>query len=76
MLEREIFIAALERDDPTERAALLEQACQADAELRERVERLLDEHERQESFILDSPRALGEIAVASEHSAGADSPVG
>jgi hypothetical protein len=57
MLERDIFIAALERDDPTERAALLEQACHADAELRERVERLLDEHERQESFILDSPPA-------------------
>jgi WD40 repeat protein/serine/threonine protein kinase len=57
MLERDIFIAALERDDPTERAALLDDACQADAELRGRVERLLDEHERQESFILDSPPA-------------------
>ena len=57
MLERDIFIAALERDDPTERASLLDEACQADAELRQRVERLLEEHERQESFILDSPPA-------------------
>ncbi len=57
MLERDIFIAALERDDPTERAALLDEACQADAELRKRVQRLLDEHARPESFILDSPPA-------------------
>jgi eukaryotic-like serine/threonine-protein kinase len=57
MRERDIFIAALETGDPTERAALLDDACQADAELRKRVERLLDVHERQESFILDSPPA-------------------
>ena len=36
MRERDIFIEALEKDDPTERAALLNQACQADAELRGR----------------------------------------
>ena len=55
MRERDIFIEALEKDDPSERAALLDEACQADAELRKRVQRLLAEHERQESFILDTP---------------------
>ena len=50
-----IFIEALEKGDPSERAALLDEACQTDAKLRERVERLLSEHERQESFILDTP---------------------
>src|SRR5262245_21163275 len=63
MLERDIFFAALEKDDPTERAALLEEACGADAELRERVERLLDAHERQESFILDWPPARFDATV-------------
>ena len=57
MRERDIFIEALEQGNPSERAALLDEACQADAELRGRVERLLAEHERQESFILDTPPA-------------------
>ncbi len=55
MRERDIFIEALEKGNPSERAALLDEACQSDAELRQRVERLLAEHERQESFILDAP---------------------
>ena len=55
MRERDIFIEALELGDPSERAALLDEACQEDAELRGRVEQLLAEHERQESFILDTP---------------------
>jgi WD40 repeat protein/serine/threonine protein kinase len=57
MRERDIFIEALEQGNPSERAALLDEACQTDAELRERVERLLVEHERQESFFLDAPPA-------------------
>src|SRR5690242_3633655 len=57
MRERDIFIQALERDDPAERAAVLELACQGDTKLRGQVEQLLVEHERQESFILDSPPA-------------------
>ena len=55
MRERDIFIEVLELGDPSERAALLDEACQEDAELRGRVEQLLAEHERQESFILDTP---------------------
>ena len=57
MRERDIFIEALEKDNPSERAALLDKACRADAELRRRVERLLEEHERQEVFMLDLPPA-------------------
>ena len=55
MRERDIFIEVLELGDPSEQAALLDKACQEDAELRGRVEQLLAEHERQESFILDTP---------------------
>ncbi len=57
MRERDIFIEALEKGDPSERAALLDDACAGDATLRREVERLLAEHERQESFILDTPPA-------------------
>src|SRR5262245_12037186 len=57
MRERDIFIEALETGDPSERAAVLDQACQNDAELRARVEQLLAQHDRQESFILDAPPA-------------------
>jgi serine/threonine protein kinase len=42
---REIFIAAIELHTPDERTALLEQACAGDAELRARVERLLQSHD-------------------------------
>ena len=55
MRDRDIFIEVLELGNPSERAALLDEACHEDAELRGRVEQLLAEHERQESFILDSP---------------------
>jgi hypothetical protein len=51
MTERELFLAALERDDPTERAAFLDQACGADVSLRQRVEALLHSHERAADFM-------------------------
>jgi len=51
MTEREIFLAAAEKDDPTERAAYLDQACGADASLRQRVEALLRSHERATEFM-------------------------
>jgi serine/threonine protein kinase len=49
--EREIFLAAVEKDDPTERATYLDQACGADATLRQRVEALLRAHERAANFM-------------------------
>src|SRR5262249_3818107 len=47
----EIFLAAVEKDDPTERATYLDQACGTDASLRQRVEALLRAHERATDFM-------------------------
>ncbi|HEY7307744.1 MAG TPA: protein kinase [Gemmataceae bacterium] len=51
MTEREIFLAALEKDDPTERVAYLDEACGADPPLRQRIESLLRSHERAANFM-------------------------
>ena len=59
MNERSIFIAALEKDDPAERAAYLDQACADDQPLRQRIERLLKAHEPGDSFLEHRPPALG-----------------
>ena len=58
MSERSIFIAALEKDDPAERAAYLAQACADDAALRERIERLLKAHDPADSFLERGPANL------------------
>jgi serine/threonine protein kinase/tetratricopeptide (TPR) repeat protein len=55
MQERDIFIDAVQQPDPAQRAALLDAACGEDAELRGRVDRLLAEHARSNSFFLDRP---------------------
>ena len=54
MTERDIFIAALQKDDADARRAYLAEACGPDAALRARVEELLAVHERAASF-LESP---------------------
>jgi serine/threonine protein kinase len=59
MNERALFIAALEKDDPAERAAFLDQACAGDRPLRQRIERLLKAHEPGDSFLEHRPPALG-----------------
>jgi serine/threonine protein kinase len=59
MSERSIFIAALEKDDPAERAAYLNRACADDTPLRRRIERLLKAHEPENSFLEHRPPALG-----------------
>jgi hypothetical protein len=59
MKEREIFIAALQRDDPKDRRAYLEEACGADAGLRDRVQALLGAFDRAGSFLLESAANLG-----------------
>ncbi len=63
MNERSIFIAALEKDDPSGQAAYLDQACGADVALRQRVERLLQAH-RAAGGILDRPAAPGPLTEA------------
>src|SRR5262245_10478993 len=59
MSERAILIAALEKDDPAERAACLDQACADDRALRQRIERLLKAHEPADSFLEHRPPGLG-----------------
>src|SRR5438094_7844369 len=51
MTEREIFLAAVEKDEPAERATYLDRACGADATLRQRVEALLRSHGRAADFL-------------------------
>jgi WD40 repeat protein/serine/threonine protein kinase len=53
--ERDLFIEALQRETPGERVAFLDGACAGNDDLRGRIDRLLEEHQRQESFLLDSP---------------------
>ena len=74
MNEREIFVAALKKSDPTERAAYLAEACGSDAALREQVEALLGEHEQLGSF-LESP-ALAATSAASSHCASPGTTIG
>jgi serine/threonine protein kinase/tetratricopeptide (TPR) repeat protein len=46
MDEKAIFLAALEKTNPLERAAFLDEACRGDGELRARVEALIRSHEK------------------------------
>jgi serine/threonine protein kinase len=60
--EQTLFTEALERTDPRERAAFLDQACQGDPALRARIERLLAQHEHAGDF-LQSPPAAPQLTV-------------
>jgi WD40 repeat protein/serine/threonine protein kinase len=56
MHEQSIFVEALDKEEPGERAAFLEQACAGNPGLRQRIERLLQRHQQADS-LLDSPAA-------------------
>ena len=56
MNEQTLFGEALERTDPQVRAAFLDQACRGDPAIRERIERLLAQHQHAGAF-LESPAA-------------------
>jgi serine/threonine protein kinase len=60
MSERDLFIAALQRDDPAERIAYLAEVCGGDADLRQRVELLLRLHQDASSSLERLPVAPGE----------------
>lgn len=62
MNEREIFLAAIEYTDPTERAAYLDQACEGRADLRAQIDKLLGAHLEASRF-LETP-AVGNEAFA------------
>src|SRR5690242_17507769 len=68
MNERDVFIAALQKEAPAQRQAYLEEACRGDEALRRGVEALLEVHERAGRF-LESP-APGLVAHAEEHRVG------
>lgn len=63
MNERSIFIAALEIDNPSDRAVYLDKACADDADLRKRIDGLLHAHARA-GGVLDRP---GEEASTEDH---------
>jgi serine/threonine protein kinase len=69
-----IFFAALQKANPAERAAYLDEACHGDSDLRQRVERLLEAHPQVGSFLqqplADSP--AGEALRSGERASGAD----
>ncbi len=46
-----IFLEAVDYCDPTERASILDRECPGDSELRQRVEALLDAHDRFNDFV-------------------------
>src|SRR5262249_36107783 len=53
MTERDVFIAALQKEDPAQRRAYLDGACAQKSELRRQVEYLLRLHEGAGSFLED-----------------------
>jgi WD40 repeat protein/serine/threonine protein kinase len=54
-LVEDIFLAAIEKATPEERAAYLNEACRSDAELRRRVERLLAAYPKAGGFLEQPP---------------------
>src|SRR5262249_51909398 len=66
MSERDIFIAALQQDDPARRQAYLDQACAQQPDLRQQVEHLLRLYEGAGSF-LEKPAAETPAAGAFQH---------
>src|SRR5262245_10075581 len=64
MNEREIFLDALEREDPAARAAYLDAACAGRPALRRRVEELLRCH-REDPTFLNVP-VMEQLATAEE----------
>ncbi len=63
MKEREIFIEALQREDPRDRDAYLREACGGDAQLLQSVEDLLTDQADDASCFLDRPIG-GDVTVA------------
>ncbi len=70
MNERTIFFEALDRDDPAERSAFLDQACGGDAALRQRIEALLCCHANAGDFLASpAPQQLALGASTPERNA-------
>jgi serine/threonine protein kinase len=64
MSERTIFLEALDKTDPSERSAFLDQACGGDAGLRERVTKLLKALDEAGGFMASPAGELGFTGAA------------
>lgn len=60
MLEREIFLSALDEADPDKRDAVLDDRCLGDAELRARIEELLRHNARDSGLLRNDDSELAE----------------
>ena len=67
MSERSIFLEALDRTDPGERNAYLDEACQGNVQLRQQVESLLRHHAGGGSFLEKPPQELAATIVTGMH---------
>src|SRR4051794_1823755 len=77
MTERDIFVAAMQKDDPAERRAYLDEACARQPELRRQVENLLRLHDGAGSFLEQpaaGPAATGAFQDAAEHASSPEAP--
>ena len=72
MTEQEIYINAIDRLDPVERQLYLDEACNGDSALRERVEKLIRQSDQLGSFLEHSP-VDASMAAASPSSDSQDS---
>jgi eukaryotic-like serine/threonine-protein kinase len=72
MTERDIFIAALQKEDPAQRQASLDEACAGQPELRQQVEHLLRLYDGAASF-LEKP-AVDSAATGADHNATEQAP--
>ena len=69
----EVFFAAMERETSEARAAYLDEVCAGDADLRRRVERLLDAQPKMGSF-LDAPAAGQTLTLAPPQAQATEGP--
>src|SRR5262245_16764603 len=73
MTERDIFIAALQKEDPAQRRAYLDDACAGQPELRQQVEQLLRLHAGAGSF-LEKPAAEAASPETAEAASAGEAP--
>src|SRR6059036_1553114 len=77
MSERDIFIAALQKEDPAQRRVYLDESCARQPELRRQVEQLLRLHEGAGSFLEEpaaEPAATGAIRDSAEQASSGGAP--
>ncbi|MCI0460327.1 MAG: hypothetical protein L0Z62_25520, partial [Gemmataceae bacterium] len=77
MTERDLFVAALQKEDPAQRQAYLDEACAQQPALRQQVENLLRLYEGAGSF-LEKPAAesaaTGPLQDAAEQASSGEAP--